>query len=165
VDCNLINKISIIRSCFASECFYVASQLLHIGVHKSRLIKNKDLKECYMALIIITIIIGMLALACFIYSIFAFHERGPILDNKYLLATDEERRQISRQNPEVTKKDYRNTAIVFLGISIIVFLFCIGCIFTIFNLNNLIFNILVAVCAVILIIYCIVMRIRSGEYR
>jgi len=107
----------------------------------------------------------MLALACLIYSIFAFHERGPIIDNKYLLATDEERRQIARQSPEITKKDYRNTATVFLGLSITLFLFCFGCIFTIFNLSSRIFNIMVGICAVILIIYCLVMRIRSGEYR
>jgi|GEM_PF-851416 len=117
-----------------------------------------------MALIIITIILGLIALACFIYSVFAFQERGPILDNKYLLATDEERRQIKGQNPETTKKDYRSTAIVFLGISIMFFLFCAGCIFNIFNLKSQIFYIFVAVCAVILIIYCIVMRIRGGEY-
>lgn len=118
-----------------------------------------------MALIIITIMLGILALTCLIYSIFAFHERGPILDNKYLLATDEERRKIARQSPETTKKDYHNTAIVFLGISIMLFLFCISCILTIFNLNSQIFSILVVVCAIVLIIYCLVIRIHNGEYR
>jgi len=117
-----------------------------------------------MALIIISIILGLFAFACLIYSIFAFHERGPILDNKYLLATDEERRQITIQNPEITKKDYRNTAIVFLGISIMIFLFCAGCVFAIFNFSSHIFYIMVGICAVILIIYCIVKRIQNGEY-
>jgi len=118
-----------------------------------------------MAIIIITIMLGILALACLVYSIFAFHEKGPILDNKYLLATDEERRQIARQSQEITKKDYRNTAIMFLGLSIMLCLVCIGCIFTILNMSYQIFYILVVICAVILIIYCIVMRIRNVEYR
>ncbi len=117
-----------------------------------------------MGLIIVAIILGLIALSCFVYSIFAFQERGPILDNKYLLATDEERRQIARQSPEVTKKDYHATAIVFLGLSIMFLLICTSCILNIFNLNSQVLYILVGICAVILIIYCIVMRIRGGEY-
>lgn len=92
-----------------------------------------------MAIIIITIMLGILALACVVYSILTFHEKGPILDNKYLLATDEERRQIAMQSKEITKKDYRNTATVFLGLSIMLFLVCIGCMFNILSLSYQIF--------------------------
>ena len=119
-----------------------------------------------MALIVISILIGLIATSCLIYSIFAFHEKGPILDNKYILATDEERRRIAHQSPEVTKKDYRTTAIGFFWISVIFYLLCIGCIFAALNMGTNYFVVTaIVVCIIGLIIYSLVYKIKSGEFR
>jgi ABC-type polysaccharide/polyol phosphate export permease len=119
-----------------------------------------------MALIIISILIGLIATACLIYSIFAFQEKGPILDNKYLLATDEERRKIAHQSTSETKKDYRTTAIGFFWISVMFYLLCIGCVLAAMHKGTNYFVVAgIAVCAIGLIIYSLVYKIKSGEFR
>ena len=71
-----------------------------------------------MAELIITVICALLAVLCLIYGIFAWHYRGPILMNKYLLASEEEKRALARQPKEERNADYRYAAKISFGIAL-----------------------------------------------
>lgn len=67
-----------------------------------------------MAKVITTVIMIILTLVCGIYSVFAFHCKGPILTNNYIWLSESERKNIDE------KKEYRQASTVF-GILSLVF--------------------------------------------
>lgn len=67
-----------------------------------------------MAKVITAIIMIILTLVCGIYSVFAFHCKGPILTNNYIWLSQSERKNIDE------KKEYRQSSTVF-GILSLVF--------------------------------------------
>ena len=75
-----------------------------------------------MAELIISVICALLAVLCLIYGIFAWQYRGPILMNKYLLASEEEKRTLARQSKEERNADYRYAAKISFGIALMWFL-------------------------------------------
>lgn len=74
-----------------------------------------------MAEIVISIIFGIIAIACLTYGICAWHCKGPILMNKYILACDEEKSALKKQSDEDKKADYRFTSKIFFGIALMFF--------------------------------------------
>lgn len=67
-----------------------------------------------MGAIIIGIIIGCVAVVGFIYSIFLFQEKGPILTNTYLLFSEEERKKMKID----IHKEYKETAHIYFLLSL-----------------------------------------------
>lgn len=77
-----------------------------------------------MALIIMSVILIIIAVLCFVYGICAWNYKGPILMNKYILACDEEKASLSRQPESEKKEDYRCVAKLSFGIAAAA-LFCV----------------------------------------
>ena len=102
-----------------------------------------------MAELIITVICALLAVLCLIYGIFAWHYRGPILMNKYLLASEEEKRTLARQPKEERNADYRYAAKISFGIALIWFLAGLGIIIDIRIMW------LAVITAIVLVIYAL----------
>ena len=57
--------------------------------------------------IVLSIIIGLIGILLITYSFFASKEKGPILSNAYLLASEEERRKLDKP------AEYRLISIIF----------------------------------------------------
>lgn len=66
--------------------------------------------------IIISIILGVSALAVFAASIFSFNEKGFLFNNAYIFASPQEREKLNK------KPLYRQTAVILLMISAILLL-------------------------------------------
>lgn len=69
-----------------------------------------------MTEIIISIILGVSALAVFVASIFSFNEKGFLFNNAYIFASPQEREKLNK------KPLYRQTAVILLMISAILLL-------------------------------------------
>lgn len=76
-----------------------------------------------MANLVVGIILGAIAIGCFIGSYRHFHEKGFLFNNAYLYASKEEREKMDK------KPYYRQSAIAFLMIGIIFVINAIGAIF------------------------------------
>lgn len=80
----------------------------------------------YMAELIAGAVFVFLTVICFIYGISAWNYRGPVLMNKYLLASAEEKRALARQPEEEKKADYRYAAKISFGIAFMWFFAFLG---------------------------------------
>jgi hypothetical protein len=118
-----------------------------------------------IALIIFSVILGLSSIACFIYSILAFREIGPILTNEYLLATMEERRKLMKQSPLKKKRDYRTTANIYFILSLILIATFIYVLLELFAINAFFMMFIIASFVIILLIYVITSSIKDGEFR
>lgn len=98
-----------------------------------------------MGKIIGTIILGVIAIACFIFSYLQFQEKGFLFNNAYIYASKQE-----RENMDKTPH-YKQSGIVFVFIGII---FLINAIDIILQTGWLIF--LVIGVAIVAIVYAIV---------
>ncbi|MPW26955.1 DUF3784 domain-containing protein [Alkalibaculum sp. M08DMB] len=98
--------------------------------------------------IIVTIILFILSMGAFVISFFSFKEKGFLFNNAYIYASKKERNSMNK------KPHYRQSAIVFLFISIIFLLNAIEVLLD----SGWIFYIVLAVMAVT-IIYAIVSSI------
>ena len=98
-----------------------------------------------MGKIIGTIILGVIAIACFIFSYLQFQEKGFLFNNAYIYASKQE-----RENMDKTPH-YKQSGIVFVFIGII---FLINAIVIILQTGWLIF--LVIGVAIVAIVYAIV---------
>lgn len=110
-----------------------------------------------MAELIITVICALLAVLCLIYGIFAWHYRGPILMNKYLLASEEEKRTFARQPKEERNADYRYAAKISFGIALMWFLAGLGIIIDIRIMW------LAVITAIVLVIYALAELFRNNR--
>ncbi len=79
-----------------------------------------------MAELIAGAVFVFLTVICFIYGISAWNYRGPVLMNKYLLASAEEKRALARQPEEEKKADYRYAAKISFGIAFMWFFAFLG---------------------------------------
>ena len=95
--------------------------------------------------IIGAIILGVIAIACFIFSYLQFQEKGFLFNNAYIYASKQERETMDK------KPHYKQSGIVFVFIGII---FLINAIDTILQTGWL--NFFVIGIAVIAIVYAIV---------
>ena len=95
--------------------------------------------------IIGAIILGVIAIACFIFSYLQFQEKGFLFNNAYIYASKQERETMDK------KPHYKQSGIVFIFIGII---FLINAIDTILQTGWL--NFFVIGIAVIAIVYAIV---------
>ena len=98
-----------------------------------------------MGKIIGAIILGVIAIACFIFSYLQFQEKGFLFNNAYIYASKQERENMDK------KPHYKQSGIVFVFIGII---FLINAIDTILQTGWL--NFFVIGIAVIAIVYAIV---------
>ena len=98
-----------------------------------------------MGNIIGAIILGVIAIACFIFSYLQFQEKGFLFNNAYIYASKQERETMDK------KPHYKQSGIVFVFIGII---FLINAIDTILQTGWL--NFCVIGIAVIAIVYAIV---------
>lgn len=104
--------------------------------------------------IVLTIILAILAVGLFIYSMFLFHEKGPIPTTLYILAKPEDRKKMK------TKAEYRFTGIAMLALAIIFFLLTIEIIFSIDWMSKIVIGI-----SIILAVYVLVYSIREVTRR
>lgn len=118
-----------------------------------------------VGLIITDVIMAILACMCFVFSIFAFKGKGPILTNEYLLATYEERKALDAQKSQKESKEYRYTAILFLGISLMFLTMFIGCLLLLLHINENLMFILSIIISVSLCIYAIVSNLKANDFR
>lgn len=65
-----------------------------------------------MVRIIVTVILSVTAIVCFILSYRQFHEKGALLNNAYIYASDSQREKMNKT------PYYRQSAIVFLLVGI-----------------------------------------------
>ena len=99
---------------------------------------------------ILIIICSLPAIACLIYSVFAFQQKGPLLTTMYLIATQEERKKMK------TKAEYYFVGTVFLWTAILFTTIPIGMLFNLTWMAKL-----TIVIAVVLAIYVLVVSIKS----
>ena len=66
-----------------------------------------------MQVFIGAVILGVIAIASFVFAYFQFHEKGFLFNNAYIYATPEEREKMDK------KPHYRQSGIVFVMIGII----------------------------------------------
>lgn len=104
-----------------------------------------------MGTIITGVVLGLVAIVGIIYSIFLFREKGPILTNTFLLFTEEERKKMKID----MHKEYRQTAIVYMMLSMGLFFSSIATL----TMISWFFAIAI-VLIVILIVYTIVSWIK-----
>lgn len=103
-----------------------------------------------METIILSIIIALVAIACFIISIFQFMEKGFLFNNAYIYASKKQREEMDK------KPYYRQSAIVFFLIGIT---FSINTIEVITDTGWLTYAVLAII--FITIVYAIVSTIRK----
>lgn len=97
-----------------------------------------------MGKIIGVIILGIVAIACFVFSYLQFHEKGFLFNNAYIYASKQERKTMDK------KLHYKQSGIVFVFIGII---FLMNAIDIIFQTGWLIFFVIGI--AIIAIVYAI----------
>ena len=101
-----------------------------------------------MGNVIGAILLGVVAIACFVVSYFQFHEKGFLFNNAYIYASKQERENLDK------KPHYRQSGIVFILIGLI---FAINAIDIILNTGWL-FYVAIAI-AIMTIVYAIVSSI------
>ena len=79
-----------------------------------------------MAQNITSVIFFIVSAMCVFYGIRAWNYKGPILMNKYLLASDEEKAMLKRQPESEKKADYRYAAKLSFGIAAAAFFCALG---------------------------------------
>ncbi|MCR5607935.1 MAG: DUF3784 domain-containing protein [Lachnospiraceae bacterium] len=80
--------------------------------------------------LVISVILGVAAIVCFIISIRQFNNKGYLLNNQYIFANEEQRRTMDK------KPYYKQSGIVFLMISIVELLDAIGIYLEVYMLTN-----------------------------
>lgn len=115
-----------------------------------------------IGLIITVVITAIIASMCFVYSIFAFKGKGPILSNKYLVE-NEVRKELLIENPQLKVKEYRYAAITFLGISLMFLTMFLSCLLLLFHIHTKIVFIISIIIAVLLSIYTIILNLIDYE--
>ena len=95
--------------------------------------------------IIVTVVLGLVALGCFVMSYFQFHQKGFLFNNAYIYDSEKERETMDK------KPHYIQTGVIFIFIGLI---FTVNAINVVLKKNFLLF--VVIGIAVIAIIYAIV---------
>jgi len=95
--------------------------------------------------IIVTVVLGLVALGCFVISFFQFKQKGFLFNNAYIYASEKERETMDK------KPHYIQTGVIFIFIGLI---FTVNAINVVLKKNFLLF--VVIGIAVIAIIYAIV---------
>jgi len=108
-------------------------------------ITNKNKEGVTMENIISAVILGVVAVVCFMFSFFQFHEKGFLFNNAYLYASKQERETMDK------KPYYRQSGIIFLLIGI---LFSINAVDTILETGWLLY--LVIAIGVAALVYAVV---------
>ncbi|MBR6403390.1 MAG: DUF3784 domain-containing protein [Eubacterium sp.] len=103
-------------------------------------------------LLFVIIIVFICAFACGIISIFSFNEKDFLFNNAYLYASEYEREHMDK------KPYYRQSAIVFLLLSI---MFTVLGILILFNLERLIVAIIIPL-IIITVLFAIISTIKIG---
>ena len=98
-----------------------------------------------MGNVIGAIVLGLVAIACFIVSYFQFNERGFLFNNSYIYASKQERETMDK------KPHYKQSGIVFIMIGII---FVLNAVEMLLETGWLFYMVIVV--AVIAVIYAIV---------
>ena len=99
-----------------------------------------------------TIILGLIAIVCFIISFLQFMEKGFLLNNAYLYASKEEREKMDK------KPYYRQSGIAFILIGII---FTINAVEMALNTGWLFYVVIIT--AVVAILYEVISSIRISK--
>lgn len=95
--------------------------------------------------IIVTVVLGLVALGCFVISFFQFKQKGFLFNNAYIYASEKERETMDK------KPHYIQTGVIFVFIGLI---FTVNAINVLLKKNFLLF--VVIGIAVMAIIYAIV---------
>lgn len=95
--------------------------------------------------IIVTVVLGLVALGCFVISFFQFKQKGFLFNNAYIYASEKERETMDK------KPHYIQTGVIFVFIGLI---FTVNAINVVLKKNFLLF--VVIGIAVMAIIYAIV---------
>lgn len=95
--------------------------------------------------IIVTVVLGLVALGCFVISFFQFKQKGFLFNNAYIYASEKERETMDK------KLHYIQTGVIFIFIGLI---FTVNAINVVLKKNFLLF--VVIGIAVMAIIYAIV---------
>lgn len=98
-----------------------------------------------MGTVLGAIILGVVAIACFVFSYFQFKEKGFLFNNAYIYASKKERETMDK------KPHYRQSGIVFLMIGTI---FLINALEMIVNTGWLVYAVIAV--AVVAVIYAVV---------
>ncbi len=107
-----------------------------------------------MGNIIGAIVLGVVAIACFIISYFQFHEKGFLFNNAYLYASKQERETMDK------KPHFKQSGIVFVMIGII---FTINAVNMILKTGWLFYAVIVVV--VITLVYAIASSIAISNMK
>ena len=99
---------------------------------------------------IFSIILILVAIFCFVVVYFAIKNKGPIISNQYLFASKQEREKLK------TKKEYKNSAIIF---SFLGLMFLLEAISVYYEISWLSF--VVVILSVILIVFVIFISVKS----
>lgn len=96
------------------------------------------------------IILAVITIACIVYAVLAFLQKGPLLTPRYLTASKEDKKKLK------TKGEYYFIAILFVGAAVV-------CAALFFNmLFNLMWLVRVAIgVAVVLVIFAVVVSVRA----
>lgn len=97
-----------------------------------------------------SIILGVITIACIIYTIMAFCQKGPILTPRYFTANKEDRKKLK------TKSEYYFIAIIFVGVTVL----CAALFF------NMLFNVMWLVriaigVAIAMVIFAVIVSVRA----
>ena len=95
--------------------------------------------------IIVTVVLGLVALGCFVISFFQFKQKGFLFNNAYIYASEKERETMDK------KPHYIQTGVIFVFIGLI---FTVNAINVVLKKNFLLFAVIGI--AVMAIIYAIV---------
>ena len=71
------------------------------------------MKVSLMENIIITVVLGLVALGCFVISFFQFKQKGFLFNNAYIYASEKEREMMDK------KPHYIQTGVIFIFIGLI----------------------------------------------
>ena len=105
-----------------------------------------------MGNIIGAVILGIIAISCFVISYLQFREKGFLFNNAYIYASKKEREQMNK------KPHYRQSAIVF---SLIGFTFLLNALAVLLDANWIFYVVIVVV--VIATVYAIVSSVIIGK--
>jgi len=99
---------------------------------------------------VISIILVIIAILCFVIVYFAIKNKGPIISNQYLLSTKEEREKLK------TKQEYKNSSIIFSFLGV---MFLLEAISVYYEISWLSF--IVVILSIILIVFVIFVSVKS----
>ncbi|MFZ7121835.1 MAG: DUF3784 domain-containing protein [Eubacteriaceae bacterium] len=102
---------------------------------------------------LIAVLLVIISISSFVYSVFLFQEKGPIPTTMYILGKPEDRKQMK------TKAEYRFTGIVMLSISVIFLMEAMSIFFSIDWILNVVIFISIAL-AVSALFYSIIEEVK-----